>query len=294
VLPLQAATSRLRAAMPMKPPSTHTPDPAAGISGSVRRFPAVVLHSDGSQAPHSHAVPVEAPLAIEVNGATAAHVMRTTGNDIELALGFCYTDGLIAGIDDVVSIRLCPDSAGVVRVVTRSGDRPKEAALLTSACAGGRMPGDADLPAAMPVEGAIIEVDALLTVGAAVRQSQPIRREAGAVHAAAVADLDGHLLAVREDVGRHNAIDKAIGACVYAGHSPGASVLVSTGRASSEMVLKATRAGIPVAASLSGSTSLGAELAHTLGLTLICYLRSGRMTVLARPERIVGAIPTPA
>jgi FdhD protein len=231
-------------------------------------------------------------LAIEVNGAVAARVMRTTGNDLELALGFCCTEGLIAAIDDIVSIRLCPDSADVVRVATVSGEQPGRATFLTSACAGGRMPADADLPDPMPVGSALVEVDALLTVGATLRQSQPIRREAGAVHAAAVAGLDGHLLAVREDVGRHNAIDKAIGACLHAGHNLGTSMVVSTGRASSEMALKAIRAGCPIAASLSGSTSLGAELAHALGLTLVCYLRSGRITVLTHSARIVGARST--
>lgn len=243
----------------------------------------------GAAMPGTRLVPVEAPLAIEVNGAVVAHVMRTPGNDVELAVGFCRTEGLIGGMAEVASVQVCPDDAGRVSVRTVHETEARMPLTLTSACAGERLPNEAELPEPLASMGPVVEPAHLVEMVGRLQKSQSVRREAGAVHAAAIFSQTGELIVAREDVGRHNAIDKAVGQCVYLGCDLGVGVLVSTGRASSEMVLKATRSGIPIAASRSGATSLGVELSERLGLTLVSYLRSAQMTVLTHPHRVSGA-----
>lgn len=259
---------------------------------AVRLVETVTIRAPRAATAASPAVPVEAPLAIRVNDVVVAHLMRLPGHDAELALGFCYTEGLISGLADVVSLEVCDDDTGRATVRTTRKVRPRPAAILTSACAGPRDRRDADLPP--PVDGGNLRVspEALLGAGPQMQASQETHRAAGAVHAAAIFRPDGTLVALREDVGRHNAVDKVIGHCLYEDCALDRSVLVSTGRASSEMVLKAAAARIPVVASRSGATSLGVELAEDLRVTLVCYLRRARMTIYAHPERLTDGEPT--
>ena len=254
----------------------------------IREVPATIVRAAEAACLTSRAVPVEAPLAIEVNDAIVAHLMRTPGHDIELALGFCRTENIIDGMRDVESVQLCPDNAGKVTVKTVRPTGPRPVQVLTSACAGGRHDNGFEMPAPVPIGEFVVDPAALLGAAGRLREGQTIRQRAGAVHAAAILTASGELVSMREDVGRHNAIDKAIGSCVYEGCEFSTSILLSTGRASSEMVIKAARAGIPIAASRSGSTSLGVELASELGITLVCYVKSGEMTVLTHPERVAA------
>jgi FdhD protein len=254
---------------------------------SVRMVDGLALRADGSAGPTRPAVPVEAPLAVQVNEVVVAHLMRLPGHDAELALGFCYTEGLISGLIDVQSVEVCDDEAGRVTVRTPREVAPREAAVLTSACVGPRGVRGAGLPSPVEAPDLVIGTDVLLQAGRRMQAAQETHRVAGAVHAAAMFTAEGELVVLREDVGRHNAIDKVVGYCLYHNDSLGRTMLVSTGRASSEMILKAAAARVPVSASLSGPTSLGVELAQKLGITLAGYLRGGRMVVYAHPERLV-------
>lgn len=256
----------------------------------VQPVEAIAIRAHGRAEPATPLVPVEAPLAIEVNDVVVAHLMRLPDHDAELALGFCYTEGLISGLSDVLSVEVCDDETGRVTVRTPREVAPREAAVLTSACVGPRGVRGADLPPPVEPAGAHVAADVLLEAGRHVQTAQDTHRAAGAVHAAAAFTLEGELVVLREDVGRHNAIDKAVGHCLYQDCPLERSMLVSTGRASSEMILKAAASRIPVAASRSGPTSLGVELAEKLGVTLVCYLRRGGMTLYAHPERVVADV----
>jgi FdhD protein len=256
----------------------------------VQPVEAVSIRAQGKAESATPSVPVEAPLAIEVNDVVVAHLMRLPDHDAELALGFCYTEGLISGLSDVLSVAVCDDEMGRVTVRTPWEVAPREAAVLTSACVGPRGVRGADLPPPVETTGVQVAANVLLQAGRRMQAEQETHRTAGAVHGAAVFTLHGELVVLREDVGRHNAIDKAVGHCLYQDWPLERSMLVSTGRASSEMILKTAAARIPVAASRSGPTSLGVELAEELGVTLVGYLRRGRMTLYAHPERIVGEV----
>jgi len=253
------------------------------VLASVR---AVRLSADGRAIDEPLTVPVEGPLAVQINESVVAHLMRLPGHDAELALGFCLTEGYIAGFSDILGVEVCHAAEGRVVVRTREGVAARPPRLLTSACVGPRETAELRLPAPLTVEGPIADSETLLSLPAKMRRWQEVRRAAGAVHAAAILTGEGQSVVVREDVGRHNAIDKVVGYCLYHGRPLGGAILVSTGRASSEMVLKAAAARVPVAASRSGPTSLGVELAEKLGVTLIGYLRPGRMTVYAHPKRV--------
>jgi FdhD protein len=243
------------------------------------------LRGDGGAEEGSASVPVEAALALEVNGRVVAHLMRLPGHDAELALGFCLSEGYLGGLGDVLSVEVCAAEEGCVRVRLSREVAERPVRVLSSACVEAREEG-AHLPQALPVGGLCVTAQTLLGLPRKLREAQEVRQTAGAVHAAALFDAEGEMVVVREDVGRHNAVDKVLGYGVYHGVRFGRMALVTSGRASSEMVLKAAAAGVPVAASLSGPTSLGVELAEQLGVTLIGYLRTGRMTLYAHAERV--------
>jgi len=232
-------------------------------------------------------VPVESPLAIEVNGTVAVHLMRLPGHEAELALGHCYAEGYIGGLGDVATLEVCTDETGLVRVRTVREVTPRPASVLIPACAGGRLPEERELPAPVADDGWRMAAARLLELMGEMQAAQTVYAEARAVHGAGFFARSGELIVVREDVGRHNAVDKAIGYCLYHGH-PMDGVLATTGRASSEMVLKAAVARTPIVLSRSGPTSLGIWLAERLGITLICYARGTRMSVMTHAERIGG------
>ena len=249
------------------------------------------------------AVPAEEPLAIEINGRTLAVLMRTPGDEKALALGYCLSEGLLRSLSDVLLLHHCgtaeeeiPEAEGPLagRNRVRLLVTPEaEAALpetpaarwVFSGCAGVDVAAlGADL--AVGREQLRVAPQMLWELVPSIARAQEAYRATGGIHAAALADESGTLVALAEDVGRHNAVDKVIGQAALAGRS--GVILVATGRASSDIVAKAARAHIPVVASFSSSTSLAVRLADAAGITLAGYLRRNRFTVYTHPERIAA------
>lgn len=241
---------------------------------------------------------MEEPLAIRVHGDTLAVTMRTPGHDRELVLGFLLAEGIIRSRDDVSSLAPCPREANVIDVTLAPGvhvpeddDAPfaKRGTLTTSACGVcGRRAIDDLLARVRPVgPGAPIGAKALVDAVASLRAHQPVFGATGGCHAASLVGFDGGVVGTYEDVGRHNAVDKVIGARVRAGRLPLSDlVLVVSGRSSFEIVQKAAAAGVPVVAAVSAPTSLAVALARAANVTLVGFARGESFTVYAGGARI--------
>jgi len=265
----------------------------------VRRVAAGVL-----QDPAEDDVVAEEPLEIRAQGETMAITMRTPGADRELAVGFLFAEGVIGSRDDVGRVSHCgrPDQEGfgnTIDVVPGPGvsldiDRlsaTRRGTLTTAACGvcGRRSVDDVIARCApLPVEPASIAATAIVSAVEGLRSRQPNFARTGGIHGAALHDAGGNVLSAFEDIGRHNAVDKVVGALILAGRVPGtaAALLVVSGRASYEVVQKASAARVPVIASVSAASSLAVDLARATGITLCGFVRDGKMTVYAHPERI--------
>jgi FdhD protein len=239
---------------------------------------------------------------------TVGVTMRTPGNDFELAAGFLHGEGVIAGRDDIAGISYCvePDvdaaqQYNIVNVTLRPDTAPDLAPLerhfsITSACGVcGKASLDALRVRSCPVipPGPQIPADVLYRLPGTLRRSQGLFEQTGGLHAAALFDTDGHLIALREDVGRHNALDKLVGWALLEGTLPlSECILLVSGRASFEILQKSLAAGIPIVCAVSAPSSLAVDLAREFGITLVGFLRGERCNVYTRRERVV--LPTRA
>ena len=257
------------------------PTPLATTRATVTRLPGGAIESDR--------VAVEEPLEIRVNGRAVAVTMRTPGNDEELALGFCVTEGLRPG-----AARAADDLAANVVVVDAPGadlDRVQRSFYTSSSCG---VCGKGALEA-VAVEADRVETDltvplaAVVALPARLREAQAAFELTGGLHATGLFSADGALECLREDVGRHNAMDKVIGWAFGHDRVPLAqSVLCVSGRLSFELVQKAAVAGCPVLVAVGAPSSLAVELAADRGLTLCGFVRDGRATVYTHPARIAA------
>lgn len=259
--------------------------------------------ADGAVTERADTLVVEEPLEIRVNSAAVTVTMRTPGSDVELAQGFLLTEGVIAARDDVVTVRYCrgADADGVnhynVLDVTLRPDVPAPEVdvtrnfYTTSSCG---VCGKASLDAVRLSsryspgdDPSTVPAAVLSQLPAALRSAQKVFAATGGLHAAALFSLDSSALVVREDVGRHNAVDKVIGWAVENDRIPltGTALLVS-GRASFELTQKAVMAGIPILAAVSAPSSLAVDLARESGLTLAAFLRGDSMNLYSRPDRV--------
>lgn len=236
------------------------------------------------------AVAVERWLRITVNGREVAALMASPGHEEELGAGFALTQGLLRSRADLLSVSLRQDAerGDAVRLVvplelSRTG---AERIAARGAC-GGVADDDADLPL-LPDGGAAVCPEALRLMARAMAAAQAIYRKTGGTHAAALFASGGELLVLREDVGRHNALDKVVGHCLLAGVALQDKVLLVSGRASREIAAKAVRARAPILASMSAATDAGVDLAQRHGLTLVSFLRGRRMNICAHAQRIIG------
>jgi FdhD protein len=251
-------------------------------------------------------VAFEEPLEVIVNGQSIAVLMRMPGEEKELAAGFVITEGYVRQAADILLIHHCGsghpapgedlDASGdlasrnqvALRVLEKGftpPDRPDVVRLIRSGCGAAEVTALAETMPPLP-SGMRLPAAHLSKMGRAMRDLQTVHREIGGVHAAAVFARTGRAITLAEDIGRHNAMDKAIGHCLLRGLPMHDKILVTSGRASYEMATKAIRAGIPIVASVSAPTSLAVQLAHDRGLTLVGYLRGSRMNVYTHPDRL--------
>jgi FdhD protein len=253
--------------------------------------------------PHEDWVAVEEPLelVLEFGPAgtrtrrTAALTMRTPGNDAELAAGFLLAEGVVRGPDDIHLVAPC-GHPNAVRVELRPAVAVKLAGLerhfTTSSSCGvcGKTSLDTLAARTSPVPDADrpwLPPDVVHRLPAVLREAQPTFDRTGGLHAAALFDNTGRLLLVREDVGRHNAVDKLVGAELMAGRLPlDRRVLLVSGRASFELAQKAVAAGVPVLAAVGAPSSLAVDLATRFGLTLLGFVRDHRFNVYAHGGRL--------
>jgi FdhD protein len=245
----------------------------------------------------------EEPLEIRVAGGPLTVTMRTPGQDFDLAAGFLVSEGVVRQANDVAGIRYCAgavDGGGntynVVDVVLSPGVPPPDPSLernfyTTSSCG---LCGKASLDAVRSTaawsvrdDPVVVNPQIVAELPDRLRAAQQIFARTGGLHAAGLFSADGRLLCLREDVGRHNAVDKVLGWALTDGRLPlrGTLLLVS-GRASFELVQKAVMAGVPVLAAVSAPSSLAADLAEDAGLTLIGFLRGSSMNVYSAGHRL--------
>ena len=257
---------------------------------------------------------VEEPLELRVAGRPVGVTMRTPGNDFELAIGYCVSERLVAAAEDVAAVRYCapegqPQEYNVLTVDLRPGVPPPDPSLdrlaVTSSSCGvcGKASVEAVRVACHSVAGdpLVLPSRVLAEVPGRVREAQRVFEQTGGLHAAAVCDADGTVVCVREDVGRHNAVDKVIGWAATERRLPLAGkVLFVSGRSSFEVVQKAAVAGVPLVAAVSAPSSLAVALAEEVGITLVGFLRGRSMNVYTHPQRVavapeaVSATPAPA
>ena len=240
---------------------------------------------------------VEEPLEIRIDGAPLTVTMRTPGDDIDLAAGFLFTEGLLGSLSDVREIRMCDENVAAVSM--RDGAslavQPSRQFVTTSACGVcGKDSIDAiRVRSRFDVAADPVRVPAALLAALPdrLRAAQRVFASTGGLHAAGLFTADGELLVLREDVGRHNAVDKVAGWALRSGRLPlSGCVLLVSGRASFELAQKAVMMGVPVLAAVSAPSSLAASLADETGLTLVGFLRGASMNVYSGSERVVSAV----
>ena len=249
------------------------------------------------------ALAAEEPLELRVNGKALAVTMRTPGQDVELAHGFLLSEGVIGNAQDISIARFCegtgPDGMNtynVLDIALADGVPPPDTGVernfyTTSSCG---VCGKAALDAVKlktryspALDEVRVTPEALTGFPDALRERQKVFESTGGLHAAGLF-LNGELLVVREDVGRHNAVDKVLGWAVLQNLVPlRGAVLMVSGRASFELVQKAAMAGIPVLAAVSAPSSLAVELAEEQGMTLVGFLRGDSMNVYTGGERVL-------
>jgi FdhD protein len=271
-----------------------------------RRVIAVTV--GGSSVAQEDLLAVEEPLEIRVGGRSLVVTMRTPGHDFDLAAGFLVSEGVITRGEHFSAARYCAgvnddgqNTYNILDVTLASGVAPPDPSLersfyTTSSCG---LCGKASIDAVRtqsPYDARddALRIDAglLATFPARLRSGQAVFDKTGGLHAAALFDgVSGEMLVLREDVGRHNAVDKVVGWALKDDRLPlRGTVLMVSGRASFELTQKAMMAGIPALAAISAPSSLAAELATGLGMTLVGFLRGSSMVIYAGDERVVSAL----
>ncbi|GJD99468.1 formate dehydrogenase accessory sulfurtransferase FdhD [Methylobacterium isbiliense] len=274
----------------------------AAADTAVRVPTRVIAYADPEPRADTRPLAVEMPVNVIYGSVPYAVMMTTPADLVDFAYGFSLTEGIVRSADEIRGAAVEPGDGGLRLLVDLAPGRLREHLARKRAISGRTGCGVcgiddlADIPKAesKPDAGVTVRLAAVERALAALFDRQILNRETRAVHAAAWADLDGQVLAVREDVGRHNALDKLIGALLRAGTRPETGFLVITSRCSFEMVEKAASLGAAVLVAISAPTSLAVERARLHGLTLAAIARSDTVTVFTGPERLVTAPPAPS
>jgi FdhD protein len=276
------------------------PEKTAEKAADTARSTSITRYEDGTAESREDWVTVEEPLEIRIGAETLAVTMRTPGHDHDLAAGWLVTEGIVSRPEELVRIEHCretrsPEEEGNVVIARTTApaaaslDRARRLLLTSSSCGlcgkgsiesiRGRFPAVSGSAATTP--------EVLLGLPDALRRSQTTFGRTGGLHAAGVFSLSGELLAAREDVGRHNAVDKVVGSLFRAGRLPlSQSILCVSGRTSFEIVQKALAAGIPIVAAVSAPSSLAIELARESNMALAGFLRGGGFNLYAGEDRV--------
>ncbi|MEU8894713.1 formate dehydrogenase accessory sulfurtransferase FdhD [Nocardia sp. NPDC048505] len=244
---------------------------------------------------------VEEPLEIRLDGQSLTVTMRTPGADIDLVHGFLLSENIIGHAEDIVSARYCAgtdengqNTYNVLDVQLRSPARVRPRGFLTTGACG--LCGKTALDEVrsrtrypIPADGLTVAAATLAAMPRTLRARQAVFDATGGLHAAGLFTADGTLLALREDIGRHNAVDKVLGWALRENRVPAHDlVLIVSGRASFELVQKAVQAGIPLLGAVSAPSSLAVDLAAESGLTLAGFLRGETMNIYSGGQRITG------
>ena len=256
----------------------------------------IVRYGRGSARSTEDTVVVEEPLALRVDGKDVVVTMRTPGDDLDLAAGFLLTEGWIRTVEDIGTLAYCPDEddpdrrnlveARLVRSYRTSGpDRYSWANSSCGLCGKSTIDGIRQELEVLGT-GVSVRAEVVLMLPDRLRLRQRNFSRTGGIHGAGLFDPEGEEIVVREDIGRHNAVDKAIGAALRQGTKGRAAILMVTGRLGFEIAQKALVARIPVVASVSAPSSLALELAEELGLTAVGFVRDGSMNVYTHPDRV--------
>jgi FdhD protein len=263
----------------------------------------IVAVGDGTRSERGDTLVTEEPLEIRAGGPgqearAVAVTMRTPGGDFDLAVGFLFTEGLVEP-GDVRRVAYCDNLPGedqrynVVAVTLERSfdfDRLTRNFFATSSCGvcGKAALDDIEVRCAPVGPGPEVAAEVLVGLPDALREAQRMFEQTGGLHAAGLFTSAGELLSVREDVGRHNAVDKVIGEQVLEGRVPLSDrILQVSGRASFEIVQKAAVAGIPIVSAVSAPSSLAVEAGERFGMTIIGFVRDGRCNIYTRAERVL-------
>ena len=285
----------------MKTDSTHLRDGNDIVDGTrdeVREHCALRWHS-GKPSERTESLAIEQPLEIRLAGRRFTLTMRTPGHDEELAAGFLLAEGFINDATELGEIRRVrgrkgatePNCIDIVLNVPADGlrSRLKRNFVMSSSCGVcGKTSIDSIRRRVAPLaDSARVAPATLLALSEKLRAGQRVFAATGGLHGAAIFSLDGTMLAIREDVGRHNAVDKVIGYALTNAMVPlSRHMMMVSGRLSFEIVQKAAVAGVPILAAVSAPSSLAVELAEEIGTTLVGFLRDGSFNVYTRPDRI--------
>jgi FdhD protein len=239
------------------------------------------------------ALAVEEPLEIRVNSQAITTTMRTPGHDLELTLGWLLGEGIISSLEDVIGLELDANEENVVQVRLRDGFEPNRVPSQYSSGSACGICGKASLEQIQArglkriTNSGRVSARVLYGLPSALREVQTTFESTGGLHAAALFTLDGEFLAVREDVGRHNAVDKLIGHSRLENRPLENSIMLVSGRVGFEIAQKCVAARVPILAAVGAPSSLAVELALEFNLSLIGFLRGERANVYSGFERIV-------
>jgi len=254
------------------------------------------------------AVVTEEPLQLLLDGKELSVVMRTPGEDIELALGLMFAEGIARSLDDIATMRVSAESGETasaiqvdasivesnqvdVRLARAPRRKPERSMLSSSACGvcGAVLIEDLRRDLAVLPDGPSVDARVLPELVARLRSGQGVFERTGGLHAAGLFSPSGELICLREDIGRHNAVDKVVGRMLLEDKLPlNGTVLVVSGRAGYEILQKSITAGIPVLAAVGAPSSLAVALAREFHQTLVGFLRGERFNVYSSPERLTG------